>query len=393
MDNKKKYIADSILGGIIIEDELILELYKTKEFKRLGRINHLGIVHFLYPMAKHYRLEHSLGVYELSRRMLEKLQPDVSQTTYRAVLAAGLLHDLGHGPYSHLFELVSAYEHEDYTIDIIESPETEVYQVFEKIDKDVRNEVIQILKGEHPTIWCNQIISSEIDMDRLDYLLRDATSTGAAYGKVDWQWLLNKATIHEETGELVFRESALPVIESMLLGRYHMNIAVYWNPKNVANQQLYAYWWNRMAYLHKEGKLTGTYRFLNKVFEGKKMNVKEFHILDDTVFLSAVRYSTEEDDEIVTRLADMLLRQELPEIITGNEKVESFASEQDKTLEEQTWSVVDIKTNFTAYQKTHAYPAKILSSTGEIISAVEYSTVINTEKTKENRIKKIGVKA
>lgn len=387
-----KYIADSILGGVTIDDELILDLYMTKEFKRLARVNHLGIVHFIYPMAKHYRLEHSLGVYELTRRVLDKLNPDVPKDTYRAVLAAGLLHDLGHGPFSHLFELVSKYDHEDYSIDIINSVETEIYKVFEKHEPKAREQVIQILQGKHPLAWCNQLISSEVDMDRLDYLLRDSESTGAAYGQIDWRWLMKNARIHPKTNELVFKEKALPVIESMLLGRYHMNVSVYWNPKNVANQQLYKFWWMRMKYLYKNKLLIHNYSYLKKVLEDKKMTTTEFNNLDDTIFYSALRYSTEEKDEILTKISDMLLRHELPLRYFGDDEVNEFVKSQDEKLENQTWSVVDIPTNFKAYQKVHALPAKIWTHTDEIVSAVEYSSVINFRTDEKNRYKKLGVK-
>lgn len=391
---EKKYIADSILGGVTIDDELILDLYMTKEFKRLARINHLGIVHFIYPMAKHYRLEHSLGVYELTRRVLEKLDAHelVPQSTYRAVLAAGLLHDLGHGPFSHLFELVSEYDHEDYSMDIIGSPETEVYKVFEKHEPKAREQVIQILKGTHPVPWCNQIISSEVDMDRLDYLLRDSESTGAAYGQIDWRWLMKNARIHPRTQELVFKEKALPVIESMLLGRYHMNVSVYWNPKNVANQQLYRFWWNRMKFLFKKGKLVHTYSFLEKVLKDEKMSTEEFNNLDDTIFYSALRYTIDEKDELIRTIADMLLRHELPIKVFGDQDLEGFISRQDSEMEGQIWSVVEIPTNFKAYQKVSARPAKIWTHNDEIIDAVELSSVININPDEENKYKKLGVR-
>ncbi len=385
---KNKYIADSILGGITIDDELIYELQKTKEFTRLARVNHLGIVHYLYPMAKHYRLEHSLGVYELTRRLLKRLKPNVNETTYRAVLAAGLLHDLGHGPFSHLFELVSAYEHEQYSIDIINDPNSEVYKVFEKIEPNARKEVVQILQNKHPIQWCNQIISSEIDMDRLDYLLRDAQSTGAAYGQVDWRWLLKNARIVEN--QLVFKEKALSVIESMLLGRYHMNIAIYWNPKNVANQRLYSFWFNRMKYLYKNNLLSGKYRFLEAIFEDRKMTTDEFHIVDDSILISAVRYSTTESDEIIRKIADKFLRQETPSKVFGKDAIDKLVKENDHELEEQTWAVIDIATDFGSYQKNHSSPSLVLTNEGEVVKATDYSSVINPQKT--SRVKQIGVK-
>ncbi len=388
---KAKHIADSILDGITINDELILELYKTKELRRLARVNHLGIVHFLYPMAKHYRFEHSLGVYELTRRLVEKLEPNVPNSTYRAVLAAALLHDVGHGPYSHLFELISSLEHEEYSVKIIEDENTDIYKAFEKIDKDARNQVVQILRGEHPIEWCNQIVASEVDMDRLDYLLRDSKSTGAAYGQIDWRWLLKNAQIHND--QLVFKEKALTVVESMLLGRYHMNIAVYWNPKNVANQMIYKGWFNRMRYLKENGLLKNTYRYLEKIFTDEEMTVEEFLNVDDSIVNSAILYSTEESDEIIRDIANKFLKQELPQVYYGQEAMDKFISEQDPELRGQTWEIVDIAVDFKSYQKKSARPSLILTNKGEVIPATEYSTVINLgDENYERRVKQIGVK-
>ena len=388
----KKHIADSILGGITIDDELINELYKSKELKRLARINHLGLVHFLYPMAKHYRFEHSLGVYELTRRTLLSLNPKVPKSTYRAVLAAGLLHDLGHGPFSHLFESVSIRDHEEYSIDIINNKNTDVYKAFQKIDPKARNQVVQILRGEHPLPWCNQLISSEVDMDRIDYLLRDATSTGASYGQIDWNWLIKNALIHKETNELVFKEKALSVIESLLLGRYHMNISVYWNPKNVANTMLYKFWFKRMIFLFNEKKLKNSYRYLVPIFEERELTVDEFLIIDDSIVQSAITYSTEENDEHIVRIAKMFLKQEMPKRVFGEENVNEFVAKQDKKLKNQTWNVIDLDTNFSSYQKPSAFPAKIITNDGEIFVATKYSTVINDKgRAKKNLVKKLGV--
>lgn len=387
----KKHIADSILEGITIEDELILELYNSKELKRLSRISHLGLVHFLYPMAKHYRFEHSLGVYELTRRTLKKLNPKVPKSTYRAVLAAGLLHDLGHGPFSHLFESVSVKDHEEYSIDIINDKSTDIYKAFQKIEPKARNQVIQILRGEHPLPWCNQLISSEVDMDRLDYLLRDSASTGASYGKIDWRWLIKNAMILKDTNELVFKEKALSVIESLLLGRYHMNIAIYWNPKNVANTMLYKFWFKRMIYLFKEKKLTNFYTYLTPVLEEREMTVEEFLILDDSIVQSAIRYSTQEEDKYLVKIAEMFLKQEMPKRIFGEKEVVDFVKKQDKKLKEQTWTVIDLDPNFSTYQKEQKFPAKIISNDGKVHVATKYSTVINHSGKKQNMVKKLAV--
>ncbi len=387
---KTRHIADSILNGITINDELIEDLFKSKELRRLARINHLGIVHFLYPMAKHYRFEHSLGVYELTRRILDILNPDVNLTTKRAVMAAALLHDLGHGPYSHLFELVSPKHHEEYSINIIQDSSTDVYKAFERWEPEAREQVVDILNGKHKLEWCNQLISSEVDMDRLDYLLRDSSSTGAAYGQIDWRWLLKNARI--VNNKLVFKEKALTVIESLLLGRYHMNIAVYWNPKNVANQILYKGWINRMSYLYKNNLLKNEYTYLKKIFDKKEMTVQEFLNVDDSIINSAVLYSLNENDKIVNEIAEKFIRQEQPETIFGKEEIDTFISNQDPKLKGQTWDVIDIATDFNSYQKNHKFPSLILTNEGKIHIATEYSTVINSNPNEDKRIKQLGVK-
>jgi len=143
-----KHITDSVHGGILIEDQFILDLIKTKEFKRLSRISHLGTTYMLYPMATHKRSEHSLGVYELARRALEKLKPEITQTTRRAILSAALLHDTGHGPLSHSFEKVSPVPHEEYTTRIM-SGDSEVSEVYAKYDSESQKQAIQILEGKH----------------------------------------------------------------------------------------------------------------------------------------------------------------------------------------------------------------------------------------------------
>ena len=389
----KKYIADSVLDGITINDELILELYKTKEFKRLARINHLGVVFFLYPMANHCRFEHSLGVYELTRRTLNNIDPDnkVNKTTRQAVLAAALLHDIGHGPFSHIFELISEEAHEAYSIGIINSPESDVYKVFEKINPDAREQVVQILKGEHELPWCNQLISSEVDMDRLDYLLRDAYSTGAAYGYIDWKWLINNARISKKTNELVFKEKAISVIESLILGRYHMNISVYWNPKNVANSMLYKFWFNRMKFLFKTNQLKEDYKFLEPIFENRVLTIEEFNALDDGIVLAGIRYSTLEEDKYIKIIANKFLNQEIPKCISSEEEIKIFIEQQDENLKEQTWTIQEINPNFTWYQKNHKFSAKIILNNKKIVVATEHSTAISATTEEKNSVKRMAV--
>jgi hypothetical protein len=181
-----KQIADPVLGTITIEDPLILELLETKELNRLRNIGHLGLVHFVYPGATHNRYAHSLGVYELSRRLLQRMNYDVPKDVEKAIMISALLHDIGHGPMSHLFEPLSVIEHEEYTIKLIKDEKSEVRKILEK-EEGLLEKVINIIsKSEECKYkYAIQIVSSQIDVDRQDYLLRDSHYCGTSYGLID----------------------------------------------------------------------------------------------------------------------------------------------------------------------------------------------------------------
>ena len=121
--------SDPVHGAVIIEDQLILELIDTKEFNRLKKVNQLGMTHYIYPGATHNRFSHSLGTYEIARKVLNRLKVDMTENTRLSILAACLLHDIGHGPMSHLFESVSPIHHEHYTIKLITDPKSEIKSV------------------------------------------------------------------------------------------------------------------------------------------------------------------------------------------------------------------------------------------------------------------------
>jgi HD superfamily phosphohydrolase len=175
-----KQIADPVLGTVKIEDELIAKLLNTKEFRRLNNVSQLGLTSFLYPSATHTRLSHSLGTYELTRRLLMRLK-DVDDELSLSLMIAALLHDLGHGPMSHLFELIHDVSHEEYTIMLIEDDESEISKILDEYPR-IKENVINIINKTHKEKFANQIISSQVDVDRLDYLLRDSYFCGTSYG-------------------------------------------------------------------------------------------------------------------------------------------------------------------------------------------------------------------
>ncbi|MEM2924791.1 MAG: HD domain-containing protein [Methanocellales archaeon] len=217
-----KAIRDPIHGYIEL-DSLALALIDTPEVQRLRRIKQLGFANLVYPGANHTRFEHSLGTFYLAELLLKKIaiERDVDKDLLRA---AALLHDLGHGPYSHVTErLLRRYlrtGHEDITF-ILKN--TEVGEVLNRFGLNIF-EVARYIAGK--TNY-GQILNSELDVDKMDYLVRDAHYTGVAYGLVDIERLIRQMKMHE--GKLVVLESGVQAAESLLVSRFLMHPAVYFH--------------------------------------------------------------------------------------------------------------------------------------------------------------------
>ena len=238
------------------EDRFILELIDCKEFQRLRRIRQLGLGSLVYPGAEHTRFAHSLGVFNFARRILERLRSrhgiairrELDRNS-RTIKAAALLHDLGHGPYSHVFERVfrpptgAGKSHEDWTCEIICSDNTEVSRVLRRENIDPVD-VARLISGSGPKSFAGaecvvepylqDIVSSQLDADRMDYLLRDSLMTGSPAGAFDSEWILNALTIGEiKTGQRLLKKLCLDAskgtgaIEGFLISRLQMTRNVY----------------------------------------------------------------------------------------------------------------------------------------------------------------------
>ncbi|MDI6888895.1 MAG: HD domain-containing protein [Methanocellales archaeon] len=216
-----KVIRDPIHGYIALDD-LALALIDTPEMQRLRRIRQLGLSNFVYPGANHTRFEHSLGTLHLTDQLLDQLQ--VTGKERDDVRAAALLHDIGHGPFSHATEgLILQHmgrSHAD--VEKLISSST-IADVLEAHSLDPAN-IAQIIRGE--TAY-GQLINSEIDVDRMDYLVRDAHYTGVAYGIIDYVRLIHEMELCEE--QLVIREGGIQAAESLLVSRFLMHPTVYYH--------------------------------------------------------------------------------------------------------------------------------------------------------------------
>jgi HD superfamily phosphohydrolase len=184
-------------------DRLLLELINTREVQRLRRIKQLGFSELVFPGANHSRFAHSLGVLHVTKKFLAQFDlvgpKRLSPYQRSLVLAAALLHDIGHGPFSHAFEKVTGIKHEKFTRDIISDPATQVCQKLRKFSRQLPRDLAQFFDEEADSReppadlppYLTQVISSQLDADRCDYLLRDSYATGTDYGRYDLEWLLS----------------------------------------------------------------------------------------------------------------------------------------------------------------------------------------------------------
>jgi HD superfamily phosphohydrolase len=235
-------------GDDALRDQAAWKIINTPEFQRLRRIRQLGVSEFTFPGATHSRFSHSIGVFHTARRLVGVIQKLQGATFHRhkanvAVLAA-LMHDLGHGPFSHAFESVqkarkAAKKHEIWTADIIQNPDGKIREILEEFTKGITEQIAELLASENPTDEYHAVVSSSFDADRLDYLRRDRLMTGSGAGAIDYDWLVDNIRIaevslagdDEEDGPTIttfcLDQKALQAAESFLLARYHLFEQVY----------------------------------------------------------------------------------------------------------------------------------------------------------------------
>lgn len=229
--NETKVLRDPIHGYIHIQYQVIWDCLNAREFQRLHRIHQLGGVFQVYHTAEHTRFAHCLGVYETCRRMVyevDSITNALSESEKIQAMCAALLHDLGHGPYSHFFETLQTISHEQRTVQLIMDEHTEVHQALIREDLDLPEKVCSILEHRHPKKMLNQMISSQLDADRMDYLLRDAYETGTSYGTFDLERILR--TLRVKNDILCIKESGMHSVEDYIMARYHMYWQVYLHP-------------------------------------------------------------------------------------------------------------------------------------------------------------------
>ncbi|HEY4601761.1 MAG TPA: HD domain-containing protein, partial [Cerasibacillus sp.] len=214
--HEEKVFKDPVHRYVHVRDRVIWDLIGTPEFQRLRRIKQLGTTYLTFHGAEHSRFNHSLGVYEIVRRIINNFRhrKHWNEENRLLCLCAALLHDLGHGPFSHSFEKVFKLDHEHYTQQIILG-ETESNRILEKVYPGFAQEVADVINKTHSNKLVVSLISSQIDADRMDYLQRDSYFTGVSYGHFDMERILRVMRPIED--QVVIKSTGMHAVEDYIM--------------------------------------------------------------------------------------------------------------------------------------------------------------------------------
>jgi uncharacterized protein len=318
-----KVINDPVFGFIKIPRGLLLQIIQHPLFQRLTRIKQLGLSSMVFPGAQHTRFQHSLGAFHLMSEALLTLQQKgifIFDSEAEAVCAAILMHDIGHGPFSHVLEhtLVSGISHEEISL-----------MMMEEINRDLGGQLnlaITIFKGEHPKPFLHQLISSQLDMDRLDYLRRDSFFTGVHEGNIGSARIIKMLDVVDN--QLCIDHKGIYSIENYLTARRLMYWQVYLHKTTVGAERLLINTLRRAKDLVKAGadvfappalKHFLTNDIDQEWFANDAATLKYYSQLDDNDIWTALKVWTESTDPILSRLAKGLTDRRLFKVETGDE--------------------------------------------------------------------------
>ncbi len=323
--NKKKIINDPVYGFITIQSGLIFDIIDHPYFQRLRRIKQLGLTELVYPGAHHTRFHHAIGAMHLMTETLENLKSkgvNISEEEMEATLIAILLHDIGHGPFSHALEftLLKDVNHESIS-----------YLTIAKLNEDLNGSLgmsLQIFQGKYHRKFLNQLVSSQLDIDRLDYLKRDSYFTGVSEGTIGAERIIKMLNVKDD--ELVVEEKGIYSIENFLSARRLMYWQVYLHKTSVSSEKMLISIIKRAKRITQKGedlfatpalKLFLQQEFKTSDFEERHDILEAFLDLDDYDLWGAIKIWGAHADFVLSRLCQMLLRRQLFKIEISQEPV------------------------------------------------------------------------
>ncbi len=385
--NKLKLFNDPIYGFIGIPSALIFNLIGEPYFQRLRRISQMGLSHLVYPGAHHTRFHHALGSMHLMQQAIQVLRfkdIDITPQEEEGLLCAILLHDIGHGPFSHAMEhsIVEGVTHEAISLLFMEA-------LNRKFNGSLTI-AIAIFKGVHPKRFLNQLVSSQLDMDRMDYLKRDSFYTGVAEGNINAERLITMLNVVD--GELVVEEKGIYSVEKFLMARRFMYWQVYLHKTGLVAEQLLIKILQRAKELLANGEKLQCNRPL-LFFMENKIHTKNFDEgvldmfaqLDDVDILSAIKTWQDHPDFVLSKMCQMLINRRLLNIKMKDKPIDSaklkkhfdhFKNKYQLTDEETAYFVFSDEIENRAYDQDRQN-INILRRNGKIIDVAKASDQLN----------------
>jgi HD superfamily phosphohydrolase len=387
--NKLKILNDPIYGFILIPNALIFDLIQHPYFQRLRRISQMGLSHLVYPGAHHTRFHHALGCMHLMQKAIRILKfkgVEISDEEANALYIAILLHDIGHGPFSHALEqsIATGIHHEAISLKFMEA-----------LNEEFNGELslaITIFRGKYHRKFLYQLIASQLDMDRLDYLKRDSFYTGVSEGNINSERLITMLNVAYD--DLVVEEKGIYSVEKFIVARRLMYWQVYLHKTGLGAEKLL----EKVLVRAKELVLKGTKLPVSKAFEHFLMNqinednftdktLKMFSKMDDYDVLASIKEWISNDDFILSKLSESLINRKLPKVELQNDP---FSKEQILTIKKEVRSnfkLNDSEVNYFVYSgeiSNQAYDStkntiKLLFKNGEVKDVIEASDHLNIQ--------------
>jgi len=328
--NKKKIVNDPVYGFITISDELLFDLIEHPWFQRLRRIKQLGLTDYVYPGAQHTRFHHAVGAMHLMSLAIDSLRSKGHEISYEENLgaqAAILLHDIGHGPFSHALEhsIIEGLHHEQLSLLFMQ-------ELNKQMDGRLTT-AIDIFTGKHPKPFLHQLVSSQLDVDRLDYLNRDSFYTGVAEGTVGSDRIIKMMGVVND--ELVVEEKGIYSVEKFLLARRLMYWQVYLHKTVISAENLLVNILKRAKYIAERGEVINAtkalsyFLYLPKIESSSHLNLdiaEHFARLDDYDIFASAKDWISHSDQILSKLSSMLINRQLLKIKLDSQPYSSITA-------------------------------------------------------------------
>lgn len=383
--NKRKIVNDPVYGFINIPSEIVYDIIEHRYFQRLRRIKQLGLTDYVYPGAVHTRFQHTLGAVHLLNSAINVLKTkgvEINSEEEEAVTLAILMHDIGHGPFSHTLEhiIVEGYSHEDLSILYME-------ELNRKFNGKL-NMAISVFKNQYHKKFLHQLVSSQLDVDRLDYLRRDSFYTGVSEGVIGSDRIIKMLNVVND--ELVVEAKGIYSIEKFLIARWLMYWQVYLHKTVVSAEELLLKIFKRVKELKSQGKDIFLNDELKFFFNENKKSTKDilenFSKIDDADIIGLIKVWAKSSDSTLSKLSTRLLNRKLFRIEIQNVP---FDDKKINELKNKVISQLDISKNnieYFVYTDTiskKAYSSfdekiQILYKDGTLVDVADASDMLNT---------------